>query len=517
MHNNYYFLRQLTRQLYSRLHDTVISECFSQSKDELILRFERGRSSFHIRANLMPEVSCLSFTDDFQRARRNSVDLFGEITGRRVLNIRQFKNERSFALHLSDGLDLLFKMHANRTNIILFRDEVATGLFRNNLTADLNLSLGSLDREIDWSIDNFRSHIDNLKSIYFTFGKVVWRYLDDHGFGSRDEAGKWASIQEVLQQLNDPVYHVTLLDGKPTLTLLEIGAVQKILEDPVDAANEFFYSLSTRYAFAKEKAAVIKGLKARLEAGENYLAKTSQKLDEALLDNHYRVWADLIMANLHAIPPGSERIVLNNFYDDNRPQEIALKRDLTPQKSAELFYRKAKNQHIEIERLENSIARKKEEMKILTDKITEAEGLTDLKTVRALASALNPSVGKKEAGPLPYHEFEYNGFKVLVGRHAQANDTLTFRYGHKDDLWLHAKDVSGSHVLIKYQAGKNFPKDVIEYAASLAAYNSKRKTETLCPVIMTPKKFVRKRKGDPAGAVMVEREDVIMVEPWRPG
>ncbi len=499
------------------MHNTVISECFSQSKDELILRFERGPTSFYIRANLMPEVSCLSFADEFQRARRNSVDLFGEIAGRRVLDVRQFNNERSFALHLSDGLDLLFKMHANRTNIILFKGGIATELFRNNLTADFNLNLGSLDREIDWSIDNFKSHIDNLKSIYFTFGKVVWRYLEDRRFSYLDEEGKWAAIQEVLRQLNDPIYYVTLLDGKPALSLLEIGDVQKTLEDAVEAANEFFYSLTNRYAFAKEKAALLNGLKARLEAGKNYLVKTSQKLDEVLNDNHYRVWADLIMANLHAIPPGSEKVVLDNFYDDNRPQEIALKKDLTPQKTAELFYRKAKNQHIEIDRLEDSIARKKEELQIVTDRIAEAEGLTDLKSVRALASVLNPSAGKKEAGPLPYHEFEYNGFRILVGRHAHGNDTLTFRYGYKDDLWLHAKDVSGSHVLIKYQAGRNFPKDVIEYAASLAAYNSKRKTETLCPVIVTPKKFVRKRKGDPAGAVVVEREDVIMVEPRQPG
>ena len=102
-----------------------------------------------------------------------------------------------------------------------------------------------------------------------------------------------------------------------------------------------------------------------------------------------------------------------------------------------------------------------------------------------------------------------------MGKNAQANDTLTQKFGYKEDLWLHAKDVSGSHVLIKHQAGKNFPRDVIEFAASLAAYNSKRRNESLCPVIVTPKKYVRKRKGDPAGAVVVEREKVMMVVPLK--
>jgi predicted ribosome quality control (RQC) complex YloA/Tae2 family protein len=104
-------------------------------------------------------------------------------------------------------------------------------------------------------------------------------------------------------------------------------------------------------------------------------------------------------------------------------------------------------------------------------------------------------------------------YKIWIGKNAQHNDTLTLKYSFKEDLWLHAKDVPGSHVLVKYQSGKKFPKEVIERAAQLAAYNSKRKTDSLCPVAFTPKKHVRKRKGDPAGAVVVEREEVILVEP----
>ena len=87
---------------------------------------------------------------------------------------------------------------------------------------------------------------------------------------------------------------------------------------------------------------------------------------------------------------------------------------------------------------------------------------------------------------------------------------------HKDDLWLHAKDVSGSHVIIKFQAGKTFPTTVIEKAAQLAAWYSKRKSDSLCPVIYTPKKFVRKPKGAAPGSVIVDRENVILVTPQNP-
>jgi predicted ribosome quality control (RQC) complex YloA/Tae2 family protein len=257
-------------------------------------------------------------------------------------------------------------------------------------------------------------------------------------------------------------------------------------------------------------------LRTALVAGENYCKKNLQRLEEVKQDDHYRLWADLIMANLHTIKGDEEKIVVPNYFqNDQSPQEIRLKKSITPQKNAELYYRKAKNQHIEIARLEASMAQKQEEMKALRHQIATVEKADDLKTLRGIRVTIRPEQEKNESRPLPYHEFEFKGYRILVGKNAQANDTLTSKYGHKEDLWLHAKDVSGSHVLIKYQSGKNFPKDVIEYAASLAAYNSKRRNESLCPVIVTPKKFVRKRKGDPPGAVVVEREDVIMVAPAR--
>jgi predicted ribosome quality control (RQC) complex YloA/Tae2 family protein len=517
VHNNFYFLRQLCKALESTLAGAVVSECFSQSKDELIVRFEIGAESFIIKASLLPSFSCLSFPGNFQRARKNSVDLFSEMIGRHVLSVRQFNNERSFALRLSDDYDLLFKMHGNRTNILLFRNGVVNEVFRNNIAADLKLSLDALDREIDWSYENFERHAENLKSAYFTFGKVVWKYLEERNFYIQSTAQQWDAIQEVLKKLNNPDYYLVELEGKPALTLLEVGVMKKTFRHPVEACNEFYYTFTHLYSFSSEKSQLLNFLKSKLEAGEHYCQKNAARLEELRRDNHYKLWADLIMANLHRIQPGLDKVTLENFYYDQRPVEIKLKKDLTPQKNAGIFYKKAKNQHIEIDRIETSANQKQDELKVIQEKMQQVEAATDLKMLRQMQADLNPEAQtKKETASLPFHEFTFRDFRIWVGKNAQSNDTLTLKLSHKDDLWLHAKDVSGSHVLIKHQAGKNFPKDVIEFAASLAAYNSKRKNESLCPVIVTHKKFVRKRKGDPPGAVVVEREEVIMVEPAPP-
>lgn len=493
-----------------------MSACFSQSRDELILRFEIGSRSFVIRASLQPGIACLSFADDLHRARKNSVDLFNAIIGQRVSAIRQFRNERSFAINLSGDLSLLFKMHGSRANIILFEGGAARDLFRNNQAADRTLDPETLDRDIDWSFDYFAAHRHELRTSYFTFGKIVWRYLDELHFFEKSLDAQWQVMQELLDQLNHPAFYLTTIAGKPALSLVRTGEIKRTWPRPVDAANDFFHAITVDFVFSREKSALVHALKAKVSSGTQYLEKNNARLTELQRDERYKHWADLIMANLHAIPPGSENILLDDFHEGKAPVSVKLKKELTPQKNAELYYRKARNRHIEIGKIESSIRQKAEALEQLGQQIRQVEAATDLKSLRRLRDSMSPEEHvEKQKTTLPYREFVFKGYRIWVGKTAAHNDTLTSKYGYKDDLWLHAKDVAGSHVLVKYQAGKNFPKDVIEYAASLAAANSKRKNESLCPVIVTPRKFVRKRKADAPGAVVVERETVMMIAPWQ--
>ena len=112
-----------------------------------------------------------------------------------------------------------------------------------------------------------------------------------------------------------------------------------------------------------------------------------------------------------------------------------------------------------------------------------------------------------------FKEFEFEGFKILVGKSAANNDLLTMKHAHKNDLWLHAKGVSGSHVVIKHKSGKSFSKLVIEHAASIAAQFSKSKGSAYVPVIYVERKFVRKPKGAEPGTVVVEKENTVLVKP----
>jgi predicted ribosome quality control (RQC) complex YloA/Tae2 family protein len=510
VHNNYYFLRMLIPRIESRLKDSVVSECFSQNKDELVIRFETTNDPQFLRAAFQPSFACLSFPGVFHRTRRNSIDLFQELIGRRVIGLRQFKNERSFAINLSDGICLLFKMHGNRSNCILFENQTLINLFNQSIVSDQTLNPALLDREIDWSHEGFLANRERIEAHYFTFGKVVWRYLSAHGFVNKSADEQWEAIQQLLRILDSPTYYVGEIDGKITLSLLPLSEAKEF-NDPLEAVNHFYITSLQTETFTSERNSLMNRLKTNLRSSEAFRQKALNRL-KSLQHNNYKIWADLIMANLHAIAK-DDKVTLTNFYDENRPTEIHLKKELSPQKNAEIYYTKSKKQQVEVNMLQQSLARKEQEMIMLQKQIEEAGSISDLKTLRSFVSSTGIQEKSQTAEPLPYHQFEFNGFKILVGKNAKSNDTLTSRYSFKDDLWLHAKDVAGSHVLIKYQSGKKIPKDVIERAAQLAAYYSKRKNETLCPVIVTPRKFVRKRKGDPAGMVVVDREETILVEP----
>jgi predicted ribosome quality control (RQC) complex YloA/Tae2 family protein len=124
---------------------------------------------------------------------------------------------------------------------------------------------------------------------------------------------------------------------------------------------------------------------------------------------------------------------------------------------------------------------------------------------------------EKEQLP-PFRIFTVEGgFQVLAGKSSENNDRLTMSYAKPNDLWFHCHGSSGSHVVLRVNSASGKPtKKAIHQAASIAAYYSKMKGARSVPVAVTERKFVRKPKGAPPGTVLLERENVVFVEPKLP-
>lgn len=549
MHTNYYFLRTLAEALKTRLLGDLsgisspseaqnrlrFMSCFSQDRDELVLVFAQAKGKtnyyrpFYIKATLRPDFSALLFPESVQRARANSVDLFEAVAGapgqeRAVVDVRSFLNERCLGILLEDGYALVFKFFGNRPNLLAFQGDQVVDLFNRQLSTDDQILFSKLDRNLDQSYVAFVQSGYDHRKLYPTFGKIVNDWLQERGVGTDrlTPEQQWAVIQETVQQLEHPQFYLTRLAHKPALSLLPVGDIRQTFQDPLEAASRFYTTYNGLSTFEHEKASWLRLLDKRQKRAQAQMEAALQRLIATEEGASQEEMGHILMANLHDIPAeqgnkSPERITLYDFYRD-QPITLKLKPDLSPQKNAEHFYRKAKNEKLEEQHLSQRITAREQELLQIEQQRSALELVPSLKELRKLVKQQNLTAyqtdngASPDAGPL-FKEVFVDGFRILIGRNAKNNDLLTQKYAYKEDLWLHARDVSGSHVLVKYQAGKTFPRNVIERAAELAAWYSKRRNDSVCPVTVTPKKFVRKPKGLAEGQVIVEKEDVVLVTP----
>lgn len=481
-----------------------------------MIGFIKGQNIFYLKAILTPRFTALAFPENFHRARANSVNLFPMMVGATVEDIVQHAHERSFQLTLSGNLVLVFKLFGNRSNIILFKQNEPVDLFHHKFAKDLKLRPDQMGKSLKQDYEAFVEAGTDVRQLFPTFGDIPLRYLREQGYEQMNPAQKWALVQELVSRLEDPTYFLITLDGSTRLSLLPIGTICETFHRPIEALQVFVTTYLRERNFESTYQQVWQELQRKGEGACQVQAQAEKKLRELQQDFSFSQTADLIMANLTNIPPQAERVEVYDFYSDQN-RILKLKPMETPQKFAERLYRKAKNRQIELKLLEEKVLQKEILMQETAEKLAQLKQIIDYPGLKAFLKehpVLNEQKTKKKEQL--FREFAYRGFKILVGKNARNNDLLTQQHTYKEDLWLHAKDVSGSHVIVKYQAGKPFPEDLIEKAAELAAYYSKRKNDSLCPVAYTPKKFVRKPKGAEPGAMAVEREKVILVKPCNP-
>ena len=491
-----------------------MAACFTQEKDELVVGLTNGTAEFWLKAQLGANFPALALPETFQRARSNSVDLFPDLLGEQVETVAAWPQDRVLQINFRSGARLVFKLYGPRPNAI-FRatPDAPAQLFQQKLLADADLRPQAAPAPVAPG------------KLSPPLADLPLRYLRAHGYDEAAPEAKARQVNQVLAQLEKPAHYYTIqLDGRTRLSLLPLGEVLETFagDDPVAALRRFVPMALGRRALEAETHQLRQMLTRRADEAGTAAAHARRRLHALAHEAGYRNSADLIMANLHAIAPGAAQIEVIDFYT-NEPRTIKLKPSEKPHRTAENLYRKAKNQQIEERELTERIARREADAFTALERLEEMDTQPALAELRGLRNwrkqhGLDPAANAnaKVPGELPFKVFEDRGFTILVGRSAENNDLLTQKYAHKDDLWLHAKDVAGSHVVIRHRAGQPVPEPVVEHAAMLAGWYSKRQNDTLCPVTVTPKKFVRKPRGARPGQVIVERERVVLVKPGNP-
>jgi predicted ribosome quality control (RQC) complex YloA/Tae2 family protein len=288
------------------------------------------------------------------------------------------------------------------------------------------------------------------------------------------------------------------------------------------AVYEIIRSRKIVRARISEEQKVLDGAEKYIKRLKRRLRKIEGDIESASMADLYRRQAEALKANLGSIEKGKTEITLDDLYDASEQLKIRLDPALTAAENADEYFKKWRKARESL----GLLTRRKE--------ITEAELAEKEKMMAALREDFETASEKygseisqilpreaarrSEVPRLPYREFTLSsGVKIFVGKDGADNDETTFHHARPYELWFHAAQSPGSHVVMKFP-DRNFEPSKLEIAetAAAAAYYSRQKSSKTVPVTYTERKYVRKPRGAKPGLVTVDRTKTIMVEPKKP-
>ena len=329
------------------------------------------------------------------------------------------------------------------------------------------------------------------------------------------------------EHLTRPAPYVALsADGTPAqfafCPICQYGSSSR--EDSFGALLDRFYTLRDRRDVMRQKSQTARKTVTNLcQRLQRKLAVQEQELLATYDRERLRQLGDILTANIHRIQKGQTVITAEDFYDEHMAQiEIPLSPLLSPQQNAARFYKdytRMKNAEKELTRQIGLGKQELEYLKSVLEELNRAQTEAELEEIRRELQEggyVRADSGKKrmKQGKLPPLRFEStDGYPIYVGRNNQQNEELTFRLARKDDLWLHAQKVHGSHVIISC-GGTTPPDDTVTQAAQLAAYYAETVGGQNIPVDVTPVRQIKKTPGGKPGMVIYHTYRTVIVNPY---
>lgn len=295
---------------------------------------------------------------------------------------------------------------------------------------------------------------------------------------------------------------------------------KKSYESLSDLLENYYRIKEKDERFTQRKQAILRTVKHEIERCEKKYAiqlATIAKKEETEI---YRIYGELLTANLYRVKQGSE-VTLENFYENNTPITIPLDREKSPNDNAQAYfklYNRAKNGAEQASLHAKATKEELDYLESVTDSLNLATKNSDLSEIRRELGESGyikkePVKKKKQEEGFTLLQKDFDGFNLFIGKNNLQNDYLSLKFAKNKDLWLHTKDIHGAHVIIKQKGQEDFSDEVILHAAELAAYYSKARHSSQVPVDYTLVKYVHKPSGAKPGMVIYTDQKTVFVTP----
>ena len=554
------FLYKIVAELKSAC-DCHIDKIYQPSRDELVFLLRKKGFAKRLLITVKPGSARIHFTEN-KYENPPSPPMFcmllrKHLSAARLTDVLQNGLERVAELVFSAtnemgdrvSLKLICELIGNQANIILVNESgrIIDSLKHSDIETASRLILPgavyeyppSQDKHSPFDKDVLKdipSEIGGLSNALLSkingFSPLVCREIENNcnmlvSNGEDFAVALKKSFDYVIDRLNG--------DGEATMLISDDGAPfdfsyidikqygDKFLKRTVNNCSELldaFYTAKDTSARIKTAAhdiiKLVNNLKKKLSLRLNELKKCADR-------EKFRIYGELLKANLYAIEAGSASAYVPNYYDENMALiKIPLNPALSPQKNADRYFKEYKKSYAAEEALTKLTEEDQREIQYfdtVLDSISRSSTLVEISEIRAElqdAGYIKKIAVKRKNTALPRFK-EYvseEGYRILVGKNNTQNDYITTRLASKGDMWFHVKNIPGSHVVV-FCGGEDLSDNTLLFAAKLAAENSNAANSSNVPVDYTPVKFVKKPAGAKPGMVIYTTNQTVYVTPER--
>ena len=292
--------------------------------------------------------------------------------------------------------------------------------------------------------------------------------------------------------------------------------------------DDFYFERETSETFKNSRNSILKLILDILKKYHNRLISINSKLEECEDMDKYKIYGELITANLYRLSDKHlEEVELENYYDNNKLIKIPLDIKYSTNVNAKRYFKK----YTKLKNAYQIVTQQKKEteaeLNYIESIVYELENCTTLEEVQDIFEEISENVvfkeklknkeKKKKIGKKKKHQqyspilYEIDGNKIYVGRNNKENDWLTTTFAVQKDIWFHTKDIQGSHVILK--TDKLPDEDLLVKCAQIAAKHSKANMSSNVPVDYCQVQFVKKPNGAKPGMVIFTNNKTINVNP----
>jgi predicted ribosome quality control (RQC) complex YloA/Tae2 family protein len=293
--------------------------------------------------------------------------------------------------------------------------------------------------------------------------------------------------------------------------------------------NKYYTDELNQQVFAQLRHQLSQKLQNILAKLRNKAQTFTERLQQSDQADEYREKADLLMAHLQNWEPGMKEIILSDF-ETGKPIAIALQPDKNAVQNAQRLYKqhqKLKRARAAVEPLLFEVQSEISYLEQVEAAIAQIDHYQTAEDLQSLEEIRDELIGQKyledpgyrsrsanETASTNFHRYRTpNDFEVLIGRNNRQNDQLSFRVAGDYDLWFHAQEIPGSHVLLRLEPGAVPEAADLQFVANLAAYYSRARQSDQVPVVYTQPKHVYKPKGAKPGIAIYKQERILWGQP----